>query len=597
MAIEYKTVTYRTVESTNDNATYCWVELSASHVPSVNGLIKRIVVQGATTSASGMTTDPMYLGLWERQDDGGLISLGCSKNAVTQALNQENTWDFDGAIVSGKSLLLGLLSSPDEHWTNNTDLLLRSRVQTNDTDGCVILTNIGRLRVTPDITFTVEYPEYVPDADPEPEPEPEPESEQRVIDISKYWIPIIRKTTNFQQIAAAENPEFNLLVEKLNALEKDGFIPTATEYGVKRWEQILGLVASDGMTLDERKAQILNYLNVKTAYTIRTLRQMLAAIVGEGNYTMSLDNDTQTLHMAFTSSVWDTKMNEVESLLKRVLPMNLDVKYDDIPMDFTELEYLENTKAYQYLTLPFSMTWDTKVKLVVKQVSSVSCDPVGAYTGNDETDYRYELWASMYSGSACSVVYGKEALRNNDIAKQRYANRKKTITVTPPMFTIAAEGAPTSPEPSGTYKLRYTEKGWSIPAPTYVFGSRYYGYPCRVYSLELDNGTQKMNVVPVLDANGTPCMFDKISRQCFYNSGTGTFNYKIKSDSDIMTLDLDDPYYTAPSGVWAKLIDENTLDIIASTDMQDGESQGYTWFANTGEAYEHFNIKEVIENE
>ena len=74
MAIEYKTVTYRTAESANDNATYCWVELSASHVPAVNGLIKRIVIQGASDLASDMTTDPMYLGLWERQDDGGLIS-------------------------------------------------------------------------------------------------------------------------------------------------------------------------------------------------------------------------------------------------------------------------------------------------------------------------------------------------------------------------------------------------------------------------------------------------------------------------------------------------------------------------------------------
>lgn len=201
----------------------------------------------------------------------------------------------------------------------------------------------------------------------------------------------------------------------------------------------------------------------------------------------------------------------------------------DLPSGFTECEYLENSNVYQRLTLPFSMTWDTKVKLVAKQVADVSCDPVGAYTGNDENDYRYEIWISMYSGAACSVVYGKGSLRNNDITKQRYANRKKTITVTPPTFTISAEGTPTSPEPSGTYTLRYTEQGWSIPAPTYVFGSRSYGFSFRVYSLELDNGVQKMNVIPVLDANGKPCMYDKISRQCFYNSGTGTFKYKIKA--------------------------------------------------------------------
>ena len=596
MAIEYKTVTYRTVESTNDNATYCWVELSASHVPSVNGLIKRIVVQGATTSASGMTTDPMYLGLWERQDDGGLISLGCSKNAVTQALNQENTWDFDGAIVSGKSLLLGLLSSPDEHWTNNTDLLLRSRVQTNDTDGCVILTNIGRLRVTPDITFTVEYPEYVPDADPEPEPEPE--SEQRVIDISKYWIPIIRKTANFQQIAAAENPEFNLLVEKLNALEKDGFIPTATEYGVKRWEQILGLVASDGMTLDERKAQILNYLNVKTAYTIRTLRQMLAAIVGEGNYTMHIDNDTQTLHIEVPFSM-QSKVAEVEQLLKRVLPMNLDVDIlvDGFPTKYTQLEYIESTGT-QYIdtgivptSLGDALGMSVKVYITQKQsYVSLDCGIVGSRNGINNknecqlTSYRYGLfrWGAREYVLGSRYLQGATAVFN-----------VKNLTYSSEVGSSVSKG--TMPEGEVLSDYPMTLFALNISGSVSQFGI------LRVFYLTLFDGDEPiLDFVPVLDASGTPCMFDKVSRKCFYNNGTGTFGYKIKTaESDIMTLELDDPNIVAPSGIYARLAGENELEIFADTEIDSETAKvcGYTWFANTGEAYEHFNIKEVIENE
>ena len=585
MAIEYKTVTYRTVESANDNATYCWVELSASHVPAVDGLIKRIVIQGATNGTTGFTTDPMYLGIWERQDDGGLISLGCSKNAVTQALNQENTWDFDGAIVSGKSLLLGLLSSPDEHWTNNTDLLLRSRVQTNDTDGCVILTNIGRLRVTPDITFTVEYPEYVPDADPEPEPEPE--SEQRVIDISKYWIPIIRKTTNFQQIAAAENPEFNLLVEKLNALEKDGFIPTATEYGVKRWEQILGLVASDGMTLDERKAQILNYLNVKTAYTIRTLRQMLAAIVGEGNYTMHIDNDTQTLHMAFTSSVWDTKMNEVESLLKRVLPMNLDVKFDPLPLDFTELDYLESSGTQAIDT--GIAAGDT---IGMKVYAQASRNHDGYTSGIHDHYMPIRITGSMNCFSRFNPLRWISVDHPNE----------QVPFVTSMNFLKERRAWAESQYKYYYYPLNQTYAG--INDNLYLFGmngTTGYAWNGKILWAKMSDGENIVrDFIPALDADGTPCMYDKVSHKCFYNIRKGTFGYRVKTaDSEASTFSLRDPYYTAPSGIYARLIAENELDIIADTDMEwdAAEQYGYTWFANTGEAYEHFNIEEVIENE
>lgn len=596
MAIEYKTVTYRTVESANDNATYCWVELSASHVPSVNGVIKRIVIQGATNGTTGFTTDPMYLGLWERQDDGGLISLGCSKNAVTQALNQENTWDFDGAIVSGKSLLLGLLSSPDEHWTNNTDLLLRSRVQTNDTDGCVILTNIGRLRVTPDITFTVEYPEYVPDADPEPEPEPEPESEQRVIDISKYWIPIIRKTTNFQQIAAAENPEFNLLVEKLNALEKDGFIPTATEYGVKRWEQILGLVASDGMTLDERKAQILNYLNVKTAYTIRTLRQMLAAIVGEGNYTMHIDNDTQTLHLAFTSEVWNTKMNEVESLLKRVLPMNLDIKFDPLPLDFVELEYLESSGTQYIVTNEPFVGKQTGIRIIGTQVSG------GGYLwGVRPSHSNYiQLGGDVYEMTLAHLPYRILRLSSGGGVKceaaYNFKSDKKMV-----LFKTEQSSEKLEAEIGDTWTYPTTDLPMMIFGMIHTtHGHRPFGRT-RIYSFMVSQGSEiTCDLVPYLDANGVPCMYDKVSGEFFYNAGTGTFGYRLKTSGEtVAPFSLRDPYYTAPSGIYARLIAENELDIIADTDMEwdAAEQYGYTWFANTGEAYVHFNIEEVIENE
>lgn len=49
-------------------------------------------------------------------------------------------------------------------------------------------------------------------------------------------------------------------------------------------------------------------------------------------------------------------------------------------------------------------------------------------------------------------------------------------------------------------------------------------YSCTIY----DNTVPIMNFVPCLDYNGTPCMYDTIGRNTFYNQGTGTFSYKIK---------------------------------------------------------------------
>ena len=150
------------------------------------------------------------------------------------------------------------------------------------------------------------------------------------------------------------------------------------------------------------------------------------------------------------------------------------------------------------------------------------------------------------------------------------------------------------------YKNVFTSQLEQVDKNLWLFtynGNSYY-FIGKIYYITISQRENiYMDLVPVLDAAGTPCMYDKVTRQCFYNKGTGTFGYRIKTpESEASTFSLRDPYYTAPSGIWAKLITENELDIIADTDMEDGEKQGYIWFANTSEAYEHFGIKEELLN-
>ena len=41
------------------------------------------------------------------------------------------------------------------------------------------------------------------------------------------------------------------------------------------------------------------------------------------------------------------------------------------------------------------------------------------------------------------------------------------------------------------------------------------------------NGAYTLNLIPALDRNGTPCMYDTVSKQTFYNAGTGKFLYEL----------------------------------------------------------------------
>lgn len=121
--------------------------------------------------------------------------------------------------------------------------------------------------------------------------------------------------------------------------------------------------------------------------------------------------------------------------------------------------------------------------------------------------------------------------------------------------------------------------------------SNAYSWQEKIYNGQMSRGTDIIHdFVPVLrDADGVAGMWDKVSKQFFTNIGTGTFGYRIKSTGQtVAPMSLRDPYYVAPSGVYARKVGENELEILADTEEVTGDS--WKHFANTAEAYDHFDI-------
>ena len=73
-------------------------------------------------------------------------------------------------------------------------------------------------------------------------------------------------------------------------------------------------------------------------------------------------------------------------------------------------------------------------------------------------------------------------------------------------------------------KYSYGAYGSLNPTNSYCFFDKA-SISERLYTATIADaaGNPLGHFVPVLDANGTPCMYDKVSRKCFYNSGTGSF--------------------------------------------------------------------------
>jgi hypothetical protein len=272
-------------------------------------------------------------------------------------------------------------------------------------------------------------------------------------------------------------------------------------------------------------------------------------------------------------------------------------KVADIEDLLTELEYIESSGTQRILIpVSFDVSADASLAVDFEHSGTFSvnsgnvciegvqnCASIGLYRSND----KLLFYASNLDGYATDFP-GLTIQIDNFL---RYRAE----------FFSSGEIRITAPNGDAKSQIRQGASGSSY----YIFGS---GAASRVFSGKrkywrcYKNGSRIYDMAPVLDATGTPCMYDKISRQCFYNQGTDTFGYRIKTpDSGSSTFSLRDPYYTAPSGIYARLLAENELDVIADTDMEAdvAEQEGYTWFPDTGEAYEHFGItlteEEVID--
>ncbi len=146
--------------------------------------------------------------------------------------------------------------------------------------------------------------------------------ESRIVEIENYWAAVVRKTDEFQQIALAENPEFNKLGECIRRILQDSFIHDATDYGVRRWETMLNIVPERTDTIEDRKIRILTQLNIQLPYTWRILQQMIASFVGDGNYEMSYINDYSKLNIRIKVNS-NNQYLTVLNLLKNVVPQNV----------------------------------------------------------------------------------------------------------------------------------------------------------------------------------------------------------------------------------------------------------------------------------
>ena len=332
---------------------------------------------------------------------------------------------------------------------------------------------------------------------------------------------------------------------------------------------------------------------------VEVLSAELGAFVGEGNYDIKFDNEERliTIDIPFVIS---SNLEDVNKILNRVYLINIELLVDGVPVEYTHLEYLESSGTQFIETqLEVDSTWGAKVEWEMTKITNYA-NVLSVNNANlagqiiNAGGFSVPYWNGVYT-----PVY---AVFMSQGEKTYFLDRDVQVGVryTSELNFFNSRQVKLNTESLGV--IPETVQSFPCKNPI-LFGSSRNGTPLntarltgKIFCTQISkDSTLKMYLVPVLDENGTPCMFDKVSRKCFYNTGKGTFGYRIKrTDEKVSPMSLRDPYYMPPSGVYARREDENKLEILADTEETIDDS--WEHFTNIAEAYEHFGIEQEIEN-
>lgn len=138
----------------------------------------------------------------------------------------------------------------------------------------------------------------------------------------KYLPDFMKQFVEMKEINQAGDKEFQHLDGNIERLLNNAFIEDCDEYGIQKYENLLGITPNAEDTLDSRKSRVLLRWNDYVPYTYRVLVNRLNTFCGVNNYTITGDQSDYYLHFETRLELFG-QVKELEDLFERILPENM----------------------------------------------------------------------------------------------------------------------------------------------------------------------------------------------------------------------------------------------------------------------------------
>ena len=181
----------------------------------------------------------------------------------------------------------------------------------------------------------------------------------------------------------------------------------------------------------------------------------------------------------------------------------------ELPAGYLRAEFLESSGT-QYIDTQITATKDTNFSAIAELKSAMA-----TVVGQNNVIYQDGYYCCAGAG-ALPVIYIR-AGENQLGFGNMYMNYKTSFFIKDGMMGV------------GNEKRSYTQSDYKGKGTMFAFARRSSNNvvenkgTLRVWNLSLKNSEQACEFLPAIDPQGVPCMFDKVTKKPFYNSGTGSF--------------------------------------------------------------------------
>ena len=157
----------------------------------------------------------------------------------------------------------------------------------------------------------------------------------REVDFVDYYLPPFMQKYE-EPVAAlnAEEPEFVIVWKAVDRILYNHFVSTADEYGISRFEKMLGIYPSAEDTLESRRARVHSKWFNSVPYTWRVLLQKLTVLCAETDFVLSHNfKEGYTLTLVTDLELFG-QVEELEHIINTIIPENIVVvSKNNIPCD------------------------------------------------------------------------------------------------------------------------------------------------------------------------------------------------------------------------------------------------------------------------